>query len=514
MGQSPLDHQDLGAMKLSGGNCRGACMLLLKGINEKWFHGRIFFPNGPHQTSAHTYQPHFWSSQQNEITPTCGVQPFSAEDVSFILRVAKDLRCPFAVKSGGHACFAGASNIPGGLTIELTLMRGIEVATDQTVTRIGAGNKWGDVYKQLDSMNLSVIGGRVGDVGVGGLTLGGGISFYSGMHGWACDNVVNYEVILANCSIANINYTSYPDLFFALRGGGNNFGIITRFDLSTFSQGLLWGGAKAYRLESSTALFEALEDFNQVYPADPYAATWTATYYIPQTGYMISTMYVYAKPEIDPPIFAGFRAIKDIFSDVKVDSLANITIALDEQSPPGFRESYATGTFKNSALLSSRILDIYLSEIELIKDTVAGLLAPLVFQPITTAAISHMSKNGGNALGISLDDGPLILWSLSFRWLDAADDSRVSLAVNNIVARATEIAEEMGLHHRYIYQNYAAKDQDVFAGYGEENRRRLVQIQKAYDPDGVFELLQPGFFKLGGVGEAPDGVSNHDLWGW
>ena len=112
--------------------------------------------------------------------------------------------------------FAGASNIQGGLTIDLANLNEIHVSRDRTLTRVGAGNHWIDVYSKLEEQHLAVIGGRVAGIGVGGLTLGGtlpvnqqsqrqntyiycctgGISFFSGRHGWACDNVRSYEVYL------------------------------------------------------------------------------------------------------------------------------------------------------------------------------------------------------------------------------------------------------------------------------------------------------------------------------
>jgi FAD/FMN-containing dehydrogenase len=118
----------------------------------------------------------------------------TAEEVSRTLRVLTKLQCQFAIKSGGHAAFKGASNIEGGVTIDLADMNNINVSEDRTVTSLGPGNRWIDVYSTLDAMGLTVVGGRVADIGVGGLTLGGGISYFSGRYGWACDNVVNYQV--------------------------------------------------------------------------------------------------------------------------------------------------------------------------------------------------------------------------------------------------------------------------------------------------------------------------------
>lgn len=86
--------------------------------------------------------------------------------------------------------------------------------------------------------------------------------------------------------------------------------------------------------------------------------------------------------------------------------------------------------------------------------------------------------------------------NLNWGWTNASDDDKVFATIDRFVSRAVELATNMGLDNRFIYMNYASQDQDVFAGYGEENEMRLKEIQKKYDPDGVFERLQPGYFKL------------------
>ena len=114
--------------------------------------------------------------------------------MSFAVLTSRVTKCEFAVKSGGHAAFAGASNADGGLTIDLIHMTDVTVSSDKTQTSVGAGSVWYDVYTKLQPMGLTVIGGRVSAIGVGGLTLGGGISFFSNRYGWACDNVNAYQV--------------------------------------------------------------------------------------------------------------------------------------------------------------------------------------------------------------------------------------------------------------------------------------------------------------------------------
>lgn len=133
-------------------------------------------PDATSQQGSSSYiqqEATYWSNQQAETQPACRVQPRSARDVSISLLVTRFFACPFAVKSGGHAAFAEASNIQGGLTMDLAYLDQVQVSTERTLTRVGAGNRWVNVYSQLDPLGLSVIGGRVAAVGVGGLTLGG-----------------------------------------------------------------------------------------------------------------------------------------------------------------------------------------------------------------------------------------------------------------------------------------------------------------------------------------------------
>ncbi|KAL8772550.1 MAG: hypothetical protein Q9209_002211 [Squamulea sp. 1 TL-2023] len=460
-------------------------------------------------TGSLTYtqqQSRYWSLQQLETIPACRVTPKNVVDVAITLLVTEYLGCPFAVKSGGHAAFAGASNIQGGVAIDLNDLRQLEVSLDRTVTKVGAGNRWLDVYSQLDPLGLSVVGGRVADIGVGGLILGGesyhadmlgGISFFSGRHGWALDGVTNYQIVLANGQIEDINQQSNPDLYFALRGGGNNFGIVTRFDLETFPQGPMWGGMTIHPPTTNISIYKAFENFANDASQDSDAALITAYAYL-QGEYIFANDYDYAKPTPNPPIFHEFASITNATDSMRTTTLSDLTRELNASNPGGFRETYTTVTFKNSAELQLKILDIFVNEAESIIDA-AGILPALVMQPITLPMIRLFRKNGGNALGIAEEDGPLILMNLAIMWSDRADDERIIAAADRVIERSRDVARGMNLDHRYIYQNYASLKQNVFAGYGEENQRRLIEISRKYDPDQVFQILQPGYFKLNGA---------------
>lgn len=162
----------------------------------------------------------------------------------------------------------------------------VHLSDDRKMAGLGPGNTWWDVYRVLDPLGVSVVGGRTAGVGVGGLLLGGGISYLSGKYGWACDNMVNFEVVLASGKIVDVNETNgYSDLFWALEGGSStNFGIVSRFDVRAFKQGDLWGGTRVYALEKNESLAEVFENFIVDAPGDEDAHLYIGGGNVPAAG--------------------------------------------------------------------------------------------------------------------------------------------------------------------------------------------------------------------------------------
>ncbi|KFY43930.1 hypothetical protein V494_01751 [Pseudogymnoascus sp. VKM F-4513 (FW-928)] len=442
----------------------------------------------------------YWSVQQASNEPTCRFTPRSAIEVSLGVLTLRLSNCKFAVKSGGHAAFAGSSNIDNGIAIDLAKLNQVTVSADKKQTSVGPGNVWYDVYTKLDPMGLSVIGGRVSAIGVGGLTLGGGVSFFSNRYGWACDNVNTYQVVLADGSIREVTPKSLPDLYFALRGGGNNFGIVTRFDLNTFPQGKLWGGAQTflYTPETAAGLNNAFNWLAINGHEDPYAHIILAYAYVQSADmYVISSDLQYGKPVENPPMLQNFTSVPGtvVANSLRVASLSELTVELNNSNPGGFRQSYWTLMTGNSPTLMADILAIYQEETNSVKDA-ADLVFSCIFQPVGTNLAPLFARNGGNALGIDLTKGPLILLNLAVSWSSEADDTRIYAALRNIVNRSNTAAHAAGLGNAYVYQNYAAAEQDVFGSYGAKNLAKLRAVSKKYDPSGVWQKLQPGYFKI------------------
>ena len=202
------------------------------------------------------------------------MQPTSTRDVSSAIFVLSSLsvytkfsnECKFGIKSGGHTPQPGAASQPNGVTIDLAALNQVQVAADRRKTSIGPGNRWVDIYSKLDPQGVSIPGGRVASVGVGGLVTGGGISFFSGRFGFVCDSIVNYELILPYGKVVNVNGSSYSDLFKALKGGSNNFGIVTRFDIKSFESGPFWGGIVSYPISTMPEQVAAFVKLGTVQP--------------------------------------------------------------------------------------------------------------------------------------------------------------------------------------------------------------------------------------------------------
>ena len=305
----------------------------------------------------------YWSQQEGQLAPSCIVSPTTSRDVAVTIEILNSLIAAgnkgifFALRGGGHTPFAGSANINQGVTIDLRSLNGIEISADRSVTSVGGGAVWRDVYLKLAAMNLMVAGGRVSNVGVGGLTLGGekyhrngatlstnslkigGISFFSPRKGLVCDNIVNYEVVLADGRIVNANVNDNSDLWVSLRGGSSNLGVVTRFDMRTFPQGDIWGGTLTYDISTAPRQLQAFAHFNGAGDYDEYAELIQNYAFIGDMGlYIAVNSLEYTKPVVNPPVFQPFTEIQPQLSNsMRIANLTDITDELAATGPIGAR---------------------------------------------------------------------------------------------------------------------------------------------------------------------------------
>ena len=333
-------------------------------------------------------------------------------------------------------------------------------------------------------------------VGVGGLVTGGGISYFSARKGFVADNVVNYELVLPYGKTVNVN-ASTPDLFKALKGGSNNFGIVTRFDMRSFSSGPFFGGQVGYPIETRAAHFDAFTSFAAQNPYDEYAAL-INTYAYTAGNMLVVNNYQYTKVPAQPypPVFDNFTSIQpQVLNSLRVDTLTSKTAELAAQSPTGSFEIFATLTFVNDRAVLEQTFNIFNSTLQPIK-SVAGLVCTLTFQPIVPA-ITSKSGAGGNSLGLDPTvDGTLINALIGIRWQLPTDSAAIDVAAKSFIKQASDNAKAKGKFNEYLYLNYAAKWQKPIPSYGPDNVAALKAASAKYDPDQIFQKGVPGGFKL------------------
>ena len=236
-----------------------------------------------------------------------------------------------------------------------------------------------------------------------------------------------------------------------------------------------------------------------------YVPTWDM--YLPSVRLVHTT---YNTTSSWPDVLLGYKELQGLpnATQLSIWPFSNITQEITDLNPYGGRNIYGTLTFHPSIELHKRILDIFQEEFEKIKHI--GGQPNVIMHPLSRKTISQMSKNGGNALGLKEEDGPLVILNFAGRWGREKDDEVFYGAYYKFIGRAEAAAKEMGLWHRFKYVNYAEGTQDVWSGYGDENLKILKQIQRKVDPKRVFTKggLGGGYFKLNGKDEEIEGVEH------
>ena len=196
----------------------------------------------------------------HDRSPAAVVQCVDAADVMAVVAAARDDGLDLAVRGGGHSV-PGFGTVDGGLVIDLSMMNSVSVDPDNMTARVGGGATWGDVDHATYPFGLAAPGGVVSTTGVGGLTLGGGIGHLSRGCGLSIDNLVAADVGLADGRQVRASDEQNQDLFWALRGGGGNFGVVTSFEFKLHEVGDIVGGPMFFEVEDAAAILEWYRDF-------------------------------------------------------------------------------------------------------------------------------------------------------------------------------------------------------------------------------------------------------------
>jgi FAD/FMN-containing dehydrogenase len=406
-------------------------------------------------------------------------------DVVAAVRFARETSLPVAVRGGGHSA-SGHSTCDDGIVIDLSQMRSIRVDPEARTARAEAGATWGDFDAETQAFGLAVTGGRFSTTGIAGLTLGSGSGWLERKCGLTPDNLIAADVVLADGRLVTASENSNPDLYWALRGGGGNFGIVTSFELRLHEVGpIVYGGLLMAPPERAGAILRFMREYMPDAPDDLGGAVAFVSAppapFVPQelhgqpiAGIVICwTGSMEEGERIVAPIREVAQPLVDVVGPMPYTALQSM---LDGGGPHGIR-AYMKAEFLPE-----------LSDEAIAKLAAGGARRPgahvqLLLEPMGGA----IARVDADATALGRRDIPWCFHALSM-WVepDAA-------TADAHVAWARELAEDMRPHTvDGVYLNYTSDtgDERVRSSYGPEKYARLVAIKDEYDPANMFRLNQ------------------------
>ena len=192
--------------------------------------------------------------------PAAVVRCTSAADVAATIGVAREEGLDLSVRGGGHSAPGFGTN-DGGIVIDLSPLQNVVVDPETRTARAGGGCTWAGFNDATHAHGLATTGGIIGSTGIAGLTLGGGIGYLSRKYGLSCDNLIGAEVVTADGQVLHASEKEYDDLFWALRGGGGNFGVVTTFEYRLHPVGEIYGGPIAYPVDRTEDVLRFYRDY-------------------------------------------------------------------------------------------------------------------------------------------------------------------------------------------------------------------------------------------------------------
>ncbi|MEA2178393.1 MAG: hypothetical protein QOG77_1690 [Solirubrobacteraceae bacterium] len=396
-------------------------------------------------------------------------------DVAEAVRFAVAEGLEIAVRGGGHNV-SGQSVCDGGLVIDLSLMRGVDVDPVARTARVQGGALWSDVNRETAVHGLGVTGGAVSSTGVGGYTLGGGLGWLMGLYGLASDNLLEAEVVLGSGEVVRCGPDAHPDLFWALRGGGGNYGVVTSFVFRLHAVPEVVGGLVAHPIEAARDVLRFYGDFTA--QASDELTVFGGLVHAPDgSGLPLAALVVChagprerAERELEPLLSFG----RPLVTEIGPMPYPAVNAMLDGGFPRGAL-NYWKSTFVRG--VGDGLIETMVERFASCPSPMSAILLEHFHGAVTrvapeATAVPHRAP-GYNLLIPSV-------------WTDpATTDANIAWTRETYAALEPERAEGRWL-------NYYGDDEDpseLDAAYGV-NRARLADVKRRYDPDNVFHHNQ------------------------
>ncbi|KAI1495931.1 FAD binding domain-containing protein [Biscogniauxia marginata] len=450
-------------------------------------------------------QIEYWSTSCGDLKPSCILAPANEEEVAVIVSVLRDNNETFAVKSGGHNPNNWFASVDNGPLISTKNLDEIIFDPATETVRVGPGNRWDEVSAELDGTGYTVVGGRIGNVGVGGYLLGGGLSFMSTEYGWAVNSILEYTLVLANASIITVSESSHPDIYLALKGGGNNFGIVTSYLLQAYPQGDVYGGNLIYDAtpENSAAILAAVRDFTENYPDDKAGIIVTAERTLATLADIWVIFIYYNGPEPPAGVFDKFTAVPHSINTLKTQTMNELLSGNNWAVLKGSVYTIGTETMplptgEDGAEVMQSIYDHWVNVSDTVK-WVPGLIASIAFQPLPKKVAQLAREKGGDMLDLD-DDIHRIIVELDYSFLFNSDYEEIDTTMQNTYEGIQSLVQgyqQSGSLPTDVYlplfQNDCFHPQDYFGRLRPERLELAKRVQANVDPDGFWKDRTAGF---------------------
>ena len=422
-----------------------------------------------------------WNGAHDGRRPAVIVRCTGAADVIAAVGFARSNDLTIAVRGGGHS-IAGFSTLDEGIVIDLSPMNGVRVDTEAQRATVGAGAVWADVDHEAQAHGLATTGGLVSSTGVAGFTLGGGIGWLMRKHGLACDNLVSADVVTADGQLVHASESENADLFWGLRGGGGNFGIVTQFEFELHSVGpTVYAGPIFYSADADGDLLRLFREWAPGASDDVTAVIDLTTApplpVIPEAwhGKKVAAFIATSAGPVEEGNghVSEFRDVAEPVADLLGPMPYTVIQTLID--PLWTKGTHAYFKATNLARLDDELID-RLSELHL--------------QAPGPQCEIHVHQMGGAVARVGDGDTAFAERSMPYvlnavtGWHDPdAADAHINWA-----RAVIEAASEASTGRAYV--NFLGDADVARSSYGAETYERLVELKNQYDPTNVFRLNQ------------------------
>ena len=413
--------------------------------------------------------------------PAVVLHAANAGDVIAGVNLARELGVEVAVRGGGHSV-PGFGTSDDGVVIDLSGMRGVRVDPGERTARAEGGATWGDFNAATGAFGLATTGGIISTTGVGGLTLGGGIGYLSRGHGLSLDNLISADVVTADGRFLVASEREHGDLFWALRGGGGNFGVATALEFSLHPVAEIYGGPMFFELSDAGDVLrwyrEFIADAPEEFGGFPAYQIAPPLPFIPEERHgdtFLAFVSCWTGPQDEgETLLKSLRDVAPVVAEhVGTMPYAALNSAFDALVPPGLQH-YWKANFVTE--LTDEIIDAHLMhgpEVPVVNST-------MHIYPINGAC--HRVASDATAFAHRDANFATVIAGM---WPDPADNDANTKWVRDYYDATAPHSKEAG------YINFMADDdQDrIRANYGA-NYDRLVEVKRAFDPDNLFRRNQ------------------------